>query len=171
MRSKKAMIGKLHEVLLNAFIKEARAPFWIYLRYNKHRASIKFDDANQMATRFLLSSLQVSILFFSFRIFSNQLLLPPPSATCYNESSGFSLRFCNFPFYFFCKTKDHLSFLMGFSLLIKLMGYWKEQSDYSLFFRKRLTTGNRSSTIGRQVALVRCCRGDCSPHTTNTCLC
>jgi hypothetical protein len=127
--------------------------FGSYLRHNKHRASIKFDDANQMAPRFLFASRQVSIPFLELPyvyVFSNQLLLPPPSATCYNESSNWllflSLRFCNFflLIFFSCKTKDHLSFLMGFSrLLIKLMGYWKGQLAIIHYFSEKeiITTG------------------------------
>lgn len=60
--------------------------------------------------------------------------------------SFLSLRFCNFflLIFFSCKTKDHLSFLMGFSrLLIKLMGYWKRQLAIIHYFSEKeiITTG------------------------------
>lgn len=138
------MIGKLHEVLLNAFIKVVGS----YLRHNKHRASIKFDDANQMAPRFLFSSRQVSIPFLSFRMYVyfqiNCCCPHRQQRVTMNHQTGcsflsFSAFVIFFPLIFFsCKTKDHLSFLMGFSrLLIKLMGYWKGQLAIIHYFSEK----------------------------------
>lgn len=163
------------------------SPFWGYTwerENNKHGASIKVDDANQMATRFLLSSQQVSILFSSFRIFSNHQKLLLPSSPSTANVLQWIINGLKVFFYFwffsplapvivifptmipFLSNKRPPKLSDGFFslLLIKLMSYWIEQLA---IIQKEINLGILSkaafvhafnSCVGRQVALVRCCQ-------------